>query len=242
MPLLVERDFLSQLGHEMRPLRSGTNEAHLTLQNVPKLGNLIDSNLANDATYTRRAIVFLAGPNRTILFGINSHRAKLGQHKSATVLADSFLLVKNRTLRLELDQHSRDQNDRQRENCANQCHQPVDHGARDFRDLRLASTSGEDQPRRAKHVQRNAAGNPFIKRGALFDIHVARQTQLQQLVCRQLSTTFSHRHDDTIDVLFLDDNVEILRQPNHAWIDKTLAKQFGVSADKADDAIAGITP
>src|SRR6185436_12737167 len=42
MPLLVERNLLGQLGHKMRSLGSGANEAHLTLQNVPKLGNLID--------------------------------------------------------------------------------------------------------------------------------------------------------------------------------------------------------
>src|ERR1044072_5351164 len=103
MPLLVERNLLGQLGHKMRPLRSGTNEAHLTLQNIPKLGNLIDSNLANHAAYARRASVFLTGPHRPCFFGINSHRAKLGEHKNAPVLADSFLPVKNRTLRLELD-------------------------------------------------------------------------------------------------------------------------------------------
>src|ERR1044072_8262336 len=108
MPLLVERNFLGQLGHKMRPLGSWTNEAHLTLQNVPELGNFIDSDLANDATHARRTIVFLAGPNRTCFFSINTHRAKLCEDECAAVLADSFLPVKNRASRFELDQHGRD--------------------------------------------------------------------------------------------------------------------------------------
>src|SRR6185369_11847170 len=98
MPLLVERNLLSQLGHKMRPLGSGTDKAHLTLQNVPELGNLIHSDLANHSAHACRAIVFLTGPHRTRTFSINSHRAKLGQYKSAPVLSDSFLFVKNRPL------------------------------------------------------------------------------------------------------------------------------------------------
>src|SRR6185369_17513150 len=95
MPLLVKRNLLSQLGHEMRSLRTWTNEAHLTFQDVPELRNFVYAYLANDATNARRARVALAGPNRSILFGVNSHRAKLCQYKRAAVLPYSFLFVKD---------------------------------------------------------------------------------------------------------------------------------------------------
>src|SRR6185436_11928863 len=108
------------------------------------------------------------------------------------------------------------------------------------RDLCRSSAAAEDQPGRTDHVQRNTASDPLIKRGAFFDVHLARQTQLQQLVCRQLAATFSHCHHDTIDVFSLNDGVELFSHANHAWIDETLAEQVSVCADKADYAIAGI--
>src|ERR1700752_951442 len=144
MPLLVKRNLLGELSHEVWPFRSRSDEAHLTFQDVPELRNLIDPDLANDAADARRTSVAFTGPNRSRCFSVNPHRAKLGQYKRAPVPADSFLLVKDRTFRLELDQNGRHQNDWQRENCANQCHQPVDHGARKLRDLRLPSTTRED--------------------------------------------------------------------------------------------------
>src|ERR1044071_4329846 len=103
MSLLVKRNLLGQLGHEMRTLRTWTNEAHLTLQDVPELRDLVHAYLANDATNARRARVFLAGPNWSILFGVNSHRAKLCQHKRVAVLTYSFLFVENCSTRFQLD-------------------------------------------------------------------------------------------------------------------------------------------
>src|SRR5215204_1073021 len=110
MPLFVERNLLGQLGNEMRTFRPRAHEAHLTLEDVPELRNLVDANLTNDATDARRARIALARPHRTTLLGVNSHRAKLHQHKSSPVLSDSFLLVKDRATRLQLDQHSSEQN------------------------------------------------------------------------------------------------------------------------------------
>src|SRR5215213_30103 len=74
--LLVERDLFGELRHEMRALGPWANEAHLAFQDVPELRNLIDADLANDAADARRARVALAGPNRTVLLGVDSHRAK----------------------------------------------------------------------------------------------------------------------------------------------------------------------
>src|SRR6187551_1455158 len=105
MPLLVKRNLLGQLGYEMRALRPGANEAHLAFQDVPELWNLVDANLANDASHARCARVAFAGPDRAVLFGVNSHRAKFGEHERAPVFADSFLFVKDRAARFELDEY-----------------------------------------------------------------------------------------------------------------------------------------
>src|ERR1043166_2880731 len=104
MSLFVKRNLLGQLGHEVRTFRTWSNKTHLAFQNVPELRYLIDTNLANDAPDARRARIAFARPNRTTLFSVDAHRSKLRQDKRATVLADAFLLVKDRPARLELDQ------------------------------------------------------------------------------------------------------------------------------------------
>src|ERR1051325_1509804 len=179
MSLLIKRNLLGELGHEVRPFRTWSNKAHLAFQDVPELRDLVDANFANDAADAGRARVAFAGPNRTILFGVNSHRAKLSQYKRATVFSDSFLFVKDRTTRFELDQHRRDQHDRQRQNCAHQGHQPVHYGAREPRELRLPAATREDQPRWAQHVQRNASGDSLVKRRTFLDRNLSGKTQLQ---------------------------------------------------------------
>src|SRR6185369_17313134 len=96
MPLFVERNLFGQLGHEMRTFRTWANEAHLALQNVPELRNLVHANLANDAAHARRAGIAFLRPYGSILLGIDSHGPELCQHKRATVLSDSVLRVKDR--------------------------------------------------------------------------------------------------------------------------------------------------
>src|SRR5215218_1723591 len=115
MSLFVERNLLSQLSHEMGTFWSRTDEAHLAFQNVPELRDLVDSNLAYDATDACSASVAFTRPNRTSLFGVNSHRAKLHQGEWATVLSYPVLLVKDWTARFQPDQNSGDDHDRQRE-------------------------------------------------------------------------------------------------------------------------------
>src|SRR5258708_14078788 len=68
MPLFVIRNFLSQLGHKMRTLRTRADKAHVAAQDVPELRNLVDANLAYETAHARRAIVFRLCPDRAVLF------------------------------------------------------------------------------------------------------------------------------------------------------------------------------
>src|ERR1043166_5746637 len=113
--LFVIRDLLGQLCDEVRPLWSWPNEIHFTFQNVPELRNLVDTDLANHATNARCAIVVLRRPHRSRFLSVDSHRATLCQNKRPAVFADAFLLVKDWTTRLELDQNRREDNDGQRD-------------------------------------------------------------------------------------------------------------------------------
>src|SRR5204863_538258 len=102
--------------------------------------------LSYDATDARRATVALTGPHRTILFGIDFHRAKLHQREGTAVLADSLLFVKDWPSRFEPDQNRRHDDDRQRENCGDQCHQPMHRVAQQLRDFCLTTATSEDEP------------------------------------------------------------------------------------------------
>src|SRR5215204_934337 len=61
MSLLVKRDLLRELSYEMRALGPWPNEAHLTLQDVPELWDLIHADLAYYPADASGARVALAG-------------------------------------------------------------------------------------------------------------------------------------------------------------------------------------
>src|SRR5689334_2660469 len=168
MALFVIGDLFSQLRYEMRPLGSRADKIHLALENVPKLRDLVDANFANDAAHARRAIVAFLRPNRSFFLGVNAHRAKLRQDKRATVFTDAFLLVENWTTRFEFDENRRQDDDRQREQRADQSSETMHYRARERSKSSLPSGSGKDQPRRADHAQRNTSGDALVKRRAFF--------------------------------------------------------------------------
>src|SRR5258705_12056432 len=103
MSLLVVRNLLCKLSYKVRPLGTRAYKAHFATQDVPELRNLIDANLAYDTAHARGSIVVFAGPHRSCRLSVNSHRAKLCQHKMAAVLAHTFLLVEYRAARIEFD-------------------------------------------------------------------------------------------------------------------------------------------
>src|SRR5687768_12459510 len=130
MALFVVRNLLGELGHKVRALRPRADETHFAAQDVPELRNLVDARFAQDATDARRAIVAFTGPHRTVRFRVYSHRTKLEQGKRPAVLADSLLLVKDWTTRVELDENRSQNRDRQRQQRANQRRQTMHERAR----------------------------------------------------------------------------------------------------------------
>src|SRR5260370_29228764 len=108
MPLFVVRNLLRKLSHEVWSFGPRADKAHLATQDIPELRNLIYANLAYDTAHARGSIVVFTGPHWSCLLSINSHRAKLSQHKVVAVLADTFLLVEHRAARIEFDEDRRD--------------------------------------------------------------------------------------------------------------------------------------
>src|SRR5258706_6842811 len=97
MAQVIMRYRLLELLDKIRPLRTWTNKAHLTLQNVDHLWNLIDSQFSDDCTNPSHTRIIFCRPNWPIFrLSILSHRAKFEQNKPAIILAHSLLSIKNR--------------------------------------------------------------------------------------------------------------------------------------------------
>src|SRR4030095_13011397 len=111
MPLLVIRDFLRQLSDKVGPFRTRPHKSHLTTQDVPKLGNLIDAHFANDPTDARGSIIIFARPNGSRMLRIDTHRAKLQKYKPLPVVTHSLLAIEHGTARVQLDQECSKQSD-----------------------------------------------------------------------------------------------------------------------------------
>src|SRR5215468_6807254 len=112
MTLFIVGNLLGQLGDEVWPFWTGADKSHLPAQDIPKLWDFINANLADYSSDSRRAIVVLAGPHRPVFFSIDSHRTKLRQDKRLSILSYSLLLVENGATRFELNENRGKYHDR----------------------------------------------------------------------------------------------------------------------------------
>src|SRR4029077_3469808 len=146
MALLVVGNLLGKLSHKMRTFRTGTHKTHFTAHDIPELRDLIDANLAYDATHACGSFVRFAGPDGSRLLGIDSHRSKLRKHKSSPVFAHSFLLIENGSAGVDLNQHRSQCAEWKRKKHADQSHRPMHYAAANGSQPNLPAPSREDKP------------------------------------------------------------------------------------------------
>src|SRR5882762_1868825 len=97
MPVVVFPDFLQELLHEMRTLGARSHHAHVPLQNVDELGQLIQARLAQEASESRPASIRLARPEGIAVGGrTRSHGAKFIHWKRQTIESYPLLDEENR--------------------------------------------------------------------------------------------------------------------------------------------------
>src|SRR6266508_6361286 len=108
---------------------------------------------SSDVCSSDLSLVPFGGPYWSGFLSIKFHRAKLGKNEGATVFADAFLLEKNWSTRIDFNQNRRQHYERQRKKHAHQSHQSVYGVANNSTQPGLATSPGEDQPRRAHHIQ-----------------------------------------------------------------------------------------
>src|SRR5215510_5230301 len=141
MSLLVIGDLLGQLGNKVWPFRTWANKAHLPLQDVPELRDLVYADLTNDAANTGCSVVTFTGPPWSSFLGINSHGAKFRQHKMAAVFADALLFVEDRAAGIDFYKDGSKNSNGQRNNSSDQRHQPVQRTANKGLHPGLATTT-----------------------------------------------------------------------------------------------------
>src|SRR5207302_8897191 len=105
------------LGLDERP---GTNQAHLTAQHVPELGELVQADVPEETPYAGEpGVVLEVQPVRILavlaqlldpLLGVLAHGAELEQHEPAALFAHAPLLEEHRPARIDLDR-DRDQSE-----------------------------------------------------------------------------------------------------------------------------------
>src|SRR4030095_10601183 len=95
--------FIQRL-YEKWALGSWSNQAHLSLQHVDHLGNLIDPQFADNFSYLGDPGIILCGPNRTnISFRALGHRAKFIDDKWFFMLPHPFLTIEDRTRTIQFN-------------------------------------------------------------------------------------------------------------------------------------------
>src|SRR6516225_4619247 len=101
-------DLFIQCLHKKCTLGSWSNQAHLSLQYVDHLWNLIDSQFSNNFTYASYPRIIFRSPNRTdICFRTFRHRAKFIYSEWLFVPPHSFLTIEYRTRTIQFDSDGR---------------------------------------------------------------------------------------------------------------------------------------
>ena len=99
---------------DLRPLRSGADDAHIANQDVPELGQLIQPAFPDDPAHRRDPVVVIAGaqPGNAVLFRVHAHGPELDDLEKLAVLGQPDLLIEDRAAVIGLDGDGRDQKDR----------------------------------------------------------------------------------------------------------------------------------
>ena len=115
------RHFLTILGSDLRAFRAWAYNGQVSLQDIEKLGQLVQTAGADDMTNLRNTVVFVTSrkTRHTVFFGIHTHGAELQNLERFAVFGKANLPVKSRTT-IGFDCNSRNQKQRTQDN---QCYQ-----------------------------------------------------------------------------------------------------------------------
>src|SRR6185503_19302499 len=88
--------------HELGPLGSRPDKAHITGEHVPELRQLVQSCPAEPATDSGDSRIVFCRPHGSVPLGVDGHRAKLLEDKDTAPLAYPLLTEEYGPFRIEL--------------------------------------------------------------------------------------------------------------------------------------------
>src|SRR5262249_30855878 len=168
----VERDLMGELLDEARPLRPRANEAHLALQHVDELRQLVNPRAAEKPPDAGHARVVDRGPFRlAVRLRLADHAAELQQPELLTPRADALLAVDDWGPALERDCQRGDHHDRRRKREEHerneQIEQPFDGAARPV----LPEAIAVDEPARLERCEGYLAARALDEAGEVAHAH-----------------------------------------------------------------------
>src|SRR3977135_1546831 len=145
MPRIIVSNLMFEGGNQFGPLRTRTNQAHFTPENIPELWNLVDVPSSHESANFEASRIILTRPSR-LSWGlrVEAHTADFNNIERLAVPSHSTLTIKDRTRRFLVDQAAKDRDDRNRHDEAchppDNVHHPLDHAIRDMIERQSAYT------------------------------------------------------------------------------------------------------
>src|SRR5688572_6259372 len=88
---------MRQILDELRPFGTRADEAHVPLEHVPELRQLIEARFPQKTPNRGDTGIVCLRPDRAGLrFGVHAHRAELVHHEMAIAISDAHLMVERR--------------------------------------------------------------------------------------------------------------------------------------------------
>ena len=173
MPFAVIRDRLVEPGDKFRPLGPRPDKTHIALEHVEDLCQFVQAQAANAPPDPGHTAVIRSRPARTAVgLGVLAHAPELEEMKHLPIQPDPTLAIDNLAARTVLEQN------RERYHQHQWPGQQDDHRAGDqvqrpaakLPPQRFAETTGQNQPARVQHLQRDPARLAFEETDQLDDL------------------------------------------------------------------------
>src|SRR5579864_7466145 len=173
MPEPVEWNLCGQPIDKLRPLRARADGAHFALEDVEELREFVEVGSAQKAPDPRRPGVIPPRPNGGSVFRVPNHRANLVCAKDSPALAHSFLNIKDRAARIEIDRRRDERQDHGKTEEAEKGQNDVDEPLAGAPECARAASLHRylNVPVLPNVLDRHATGHPFIhlRHGKNFD-------------------------------------------------------------------------
>src|ERR1051326_2255598 len=231
---------LQQLA-KVRLLRAGADQAHVALQDVKKLWQLIEPILANKSADARDAIVIVRGPAGAGLLGVLAHGTKFVDLEVLAVQSNTHLAKEHRPSAFDQDGQGNQRHHRRGQRDCEQSGGNIDGAFGCEQKSVLAETIREDQPAGRELFQRDAPADLFEDAVCVLNLD-AGKFEPQQLAIRHAPALLLERQDHAVNLFFLDQRFQIADTANDSRVHQRLADVLAFFVQKAEHFQVEIGP